>query len=256
MMLSYLYTVRRGRKVTKFWRSSIALLLLGLAGPGLTGFSSAGFAASQYQTTQSIEEAVRSATQTRATQHGYEDVTVEVRRLDPRLRLNQCSQGLDANVPAGSAVLGAVSVAVSCQDDSPWTIYVRGHVSAMQEVPVLNKPLARNALITANDLNLIKQPMGQASSGTVFKVDQLVGMELIRSMDAGAALRLSYLRKPDVIKRGQQVTLVSGVKGLEVRISGKALADAADGERVAVSNLSSGKRVEGIAHSDGTVSVQ
>ena len=234
--------------MTIFWRYGIGLLLLGLCSKAL--------AAGEYQTTDSIEEAVRSATQARALAHGYEDVTIEVRRLDPRLRLSQCGETLNARVPAGSAVLGAVSVAVSCQDASPWTIYVRGHVSAVQEVPVLNKPLARDTLITAEDLNLIKQPMGQASSGTVFEVEQLVGMELTRSLDAGSALRLSYLRKPDVIKRGQQVTLISGVNGLEVRISGKALADAADGERVAVSNLSSGKRVEGIAHSDGTVSVQ
>jgi flagella basal body P-ring formation protein FlgA len=41
-----------------------------------------------------------------------------------------------------------------------------------------------------------------------------------------------------------------------VRIAGKALGNAAEGEIVTVSNLSSGKRVQGIAHADGTVSVQ
>jgi flagella basal body P-ring formation protein FlgA len=129
-------------------------------------------------------------------------------------------------------------------------------VTALESIPVLNKPLARNDIITVDDLDLVRQPIGQTSGGTVFEVEQLVGMQLTRALDAGATLRLSNLRKPDVIKRGQQVTLVSGAKGLEVRIAGKALGNAAEGEIVTVSNLSSGKRVQGIAHADGTVSVQ
>ena len=59
-----------------------------------------------------------------------------------------------------------------------------------------------------------------------------------------------------MISRGQQITLIAGDNGLEVRMQGKALKDAAVGERVNVTNLSSGQQVEGIANSDGTVSVQ
>lgn len=89
----------------------------------------------------------------------------------------------------------------------------------------------------------------------VFDPQQIIGMELTRPLNAGSTIRISHLRPPKVIKRGQQVTLVTGLDGLEVRIQGKALRDAAAGERVAVTNLSSGKQIEGTAHSDGTVSV-
>ena len=178
MLLNHTHGTSRGPKVTNFWRIPIAMLLLLCSG--------AGFTSDAFQSTGSIETAVREVTGARATSHGYENVTVEVRRLDTRLRLAQCTQALDARVPPGSAVLGAVSVAVSCQDESPWTIYVRSHISAMQSVPVLNKPLARHAILTEDDLNVVKQPLGQASSGTVFKVEQLVGMQLTRALDAGA----------------------------------------------------------------------
>ncbi len=234
--------------MTNFWRCVVVAVAL-LANAGT-------LADDDFQPTDAIESAVRTATLERAHQHGYEDVTVDVRRLDPRLRLVRCEAPLDTRIPPASAVLGALSVAVSCQGDSPWTIYVRCHVTALESIPVLNKPLARNDIITVDDLDLVRQPIGQTSGGTVFEVEQLVGMQLTRALDAGATLRLSNLRKPDVIKRGQQVTLVSGAKGLEVRIAGKALGNAAEGEIVTVSNLSSGKRVQGIAHADGTVSVQ
>ena len=75
------------------------------------------------------------------------------------------------------------------------------------------------------------------------------------SVESGSSIRIDQLRAPKVIKRGQQVTLLTGLNGLEVRIQGKALRDAAAGERVTVTNLSSGKQIEGTAHSDGTVSV-
>jgi flagella basal body P-ring formation protein FlgA len=86
-------------------------------------------------------------------------------------------------------------------------------------------------------------------------VEQIIGMELTRSLDAGSTIGVNQLRPPKVIKRGQQVTLVAGAGNLQVRMQGKALGDATAGERVRVTNLSSNQQVEGIANSDGTVSV-
>lgn len=255
-MLTTLYRVLNGQYMTIFWRITgwqraiIAVIAL------LVGASPALAAGNGNQPAHTIEAAAVAAAKARAHQHGYDQVSVEVRQLDPRLRLGLCPSPLETSISSASAVLGAVSVAIACRGEQPWTIYVRSHVVAQESVPVLNKPLARNDVITRDDLKLITRPVDSNTSGMVMDEEQLVGMQLKRALDAGSILRLANLRKPNIIKRGQQVTLVSGTRGLEVRIQGKALADAAEGERVAVSNLSSGKRVEGIAHSDGTVSVQ
>lgn len=242
--------------MTIFWRlkgwqhAIIATIALCSSVPALLAANNAN------QPAHTIEAAAVAAARERAQEHGYDQVSVEVRKLDPRLRLGLCPSPLETTISAASAVLGAVSVAIACRGEQPWTIYVRSHVVAQQTVPILNKPLARHDVITADDLKLVTRPVDSSAQGMVLDAQQLVGMQLKRALDAGSILRLANLRKPNVIKRGQQVTLISSTRGLEVRIQGKALADAADGERVAVSNLSSGKRVEGIAHSDGTVSVQ
>ena len=99
-------------------------------------------------------------------------------------------------------------------------------------------------------------PVDSVIDGIIFEPGQIVGMELARSLNAGSTLKVSQLRQPKVIKRGQLVTLKAGAGGLEVQIQGKALEDAVEGERVMVSNLSSGKKVEGTANSDGTVTVR
>lgn len=246
--------------MTIFWRlrlrTSVAGTLLGACLLVGASVPTAIATSTESQPAHTIESAAVNAAQERARQHGYDQVSVEVRKLDPRLRLGLCPSPLETAISPASQILGAVSVAIACRGEQPWTIYVRSHVVAQQTVPVLNKPLARHEVITRSDLKLITRPVDSNTAGLIVETDQLVGMQLKRALDAGSILRLANLRKPDVIKRGQQVTLVSAARGLEVRIQGKALGDAADGERVAVSNLSSGKRVEGVAHSDGTVSVQ
>ncbi|MEO6369387.1 MAG: flagellar basal body P-ring formation chaperone FlgA, partial [Steroidobacteraceae bacterium] len=57
------------------------------------------------------------------------------------------------------------------------------------------------------------------------------------------------------VKRGQRVTLVASVGGLEVRAQGEAMADASATGRVRVLNLSSRKVVEGQVESGDRVRV-
>lgn len=205
------------------------------------------------QDLDSITAAAVSASEQRARQHGYNNVKTEVRPLDSRLRLPLCSETLSTISPHSSHVLGSVNIGVRCTGEKPWTIYVRANISALQSVPVLARPLPRNAIVSKDDLRLIDQPIRAAANGIIFDPKQIIGMELVRPLNAGSTIKVSQLRAPKVIIRGQQVTLVANFNGLDVRIQAKALRDAAAGERVMVSNLSSGKRVEGIAHRDGTV---
>lgn len=240
-----------GRDMSIFWRRL-------LVGGGLLGAICAGgpaAAADAVQPADTIVAAAVAASEERALQQGYDNVAVEVRPLDDRLRLPLCDEPLESFSPQAGQVLGAASVGVRCRGPEPWTIYVRTSVSARQEIPVLARSLPRNAVVTREDLKMIDQPLESAANGVILDPDRIVGMELTRALNAGSTIRLNQLRSPKIIKRGQQVTLTSGLNGLEVRIQGKALGDAAEGERVAVSNLSSGREVEGTAHSDGTVSV-
>jgi flagella basal body P-ring formation protein FlgA len=58
-----------------------------------------------------------------------------------------------------------------------------------------------------------------------------------------------------VIQHGQEVTLVAAAGGIEVRATGRALADGASGSRVKVQNLSSMKVVEGVVEGPDLVRV-
>ncbi|MFT5482481.1 MAG: flagella basal body P-ring formation protein FlgA [Halieaceae bacterium] len=233
--------------MTIFWRTacSIGVLLSAMA----------SVASTDQQPIASITAAAAAAGIKSAQQQGYKDVTAETRPLDRRLNLALCSEPLSIIPSRASRVLGPVSIGVRCAAPKPWTIYVRANVFAQQVLPVLVDALPRHSIIATNDLMMVSQALLQTDDDLVLKLDQIVGMELTQAVKAGSPLRFNQLRQPRLINRGQQVIIVSKHKGLEVSAKGTALADATAGERVVVSNTSSGRKIEGVVNTDGTVSV-
>lgn len=233
---------------TQSWRAVAIVCSLGL--------HNAAFGVEAWQPLEAITATAIAAGEERAKLHGHNNISVEVRPLDKRLRLPRCDEPLNGVIPQTSQALGAISVRIECATPKPWSIYVRAKVIAQRAVPVLTRPLARNATVSAADIRLVNMPVESVSNGIIFDPQQIIGMEVVRSLDADSTIRINQLRAPTVVKRGQLVTLIAGAGGLEVKIQGKAMGDAVEGERVSVSNLSSGKKVEGTANSDGTVTVR
>ncbi len=235
--------------MTIFWRGALSAGLLATLYVGTVA------AAGSIQTLDSIVAAAKSASDQRARQHGYDNVLSEVRPLDSRLQLPQCSEKLTTITPQSNRVLGSINIGVRCTGEKPWTIYIRAMVTAQQSVPVLTRPLARLSIVSKDDIQLINQPVHSTGNGVIYDPNQIIGMELIRPLNAGSPIKVNQLRSPKVVIKGQQVTLVARFGGLDVTIKGKALQSAAVGDRVRVTNLSSGKHVEGVAQADGTVLV-
>jgi flagella basal body P-ring formation protein FlgA len=186
---------------------------------------------------------------------GLTDVEVRVRPLDRRLRPALCDQPLEIIRPNVGNVLGPVSYGVQCPGSVPWTLYLRADVSASIDVPVLRRSMARGDLISAQDIDVVRRRITTRAADLIVDPDALIGMEVIRPMPAGSTLRQGQVDYPVLITRGQSVTLIAGGGGLEVRMQGKAMGNGAAGDRLVVTNTSSGRRVEGIVQSDGSVQI-
>ena len=72
---------------------------------------------------------------------------------------------------------------------------------------------------------------------------------------AGSVLTGADLVAARLVRRGDTISLVSRQDGVEVRMVGRALADAGERERVSAENLSSRKVVQGVVNGDGEVVV-
>lgn len=180
---------------------------------------------------------------------------VSVGTLDERLKLPACEQELQADVPSGNAQRGAITVPVRCEGKSAWTVYVPVRISQKLQVVVLTRALTPGSVITADAVRTLEQDSTALPFGYLTQPELAVGKVLKRSLAAGNVLTPDALASPVAIKRGERVTLIGHAGAIEVRADGKALANAAAGERVRVENGASRRVVEGVAREGNIVEV-
>jgi flagella basal body P-ring formation protein FlgA len=114
----------------------------------------------------------------------------------------------------------------------------------------------RGDIIGQNDIEWREQEVSRDLVGYVTDELKIIGKEARKHLRSGNPLRSSDLISPQIIDRGQPVDLVARSSGLVVNMQGKALANGAEGDRLLVQNMSSGKKVEGLVLAGGTVLIQ
>ena len=175
--------------------------------------------------------------------------------LDNRLRLARCTDGLRAQTPQGMALQSRTLVGVACQGPVHWTVYVSVTVESQISVLVLKHPVPRDARLTADDVTIEPRKVTGQMTAYLTAVSDLQGRSAQRPLPMGTPLTMDMLKADLVIQHGQQVTLVAAAGGVEVRATGRALADGANGARIKVQNLSSMKVVEGVVDGPDQVRV-
>lgn len=180
---------------------------------------------------------------------------IKMGNLDKRLKLTRCNKSLETYLPKGSRTLGNITVGVKCSGSKPWSLHVPASVSLYINVLVSSQPLTRGTVLAPGDVKQNRYDLAKLANGYFTHASQSVGMKLKRSISAGTALTPAMVKKPQIIKRGQQVTMLARAGRMEVRTTGKALANGAIGDRIAVINLSSKQKLEGIITANGEIQI-
>lgn len=176
--------------------------------------------------------------------------------LDSRLRFARCQGPLNAFVLNKAAPLAARNtVGVRCEQGAEWTVYLPVMLDAEIRVLVLRRAMPRGAPILEADVDAQLRRVPGLISQYVSDVGSLYQYRIKRPATAGAALTQDMLQRDAVIRRGQQVILVSRLSGIDVRANGVALSDGGDADRIRVQNQSSLKVVEGVVESSNLVRV-
>jgi len=211
--------------------------------------------AAEYQTHESIHDAARQFMLEHTMAVYNQPAEITSGRLDSRLRLRKCDLPLETYLPDGSRNLGRLTVGVRCSDSKPWSLNVPIRVSIYKDVVVAAGPLARGTILSHDDIKLVPYDVSKLPGSYIEEETDTIGKQLKRRVSAGVPMTSSMMKRPQIIKRGQRVSIIAGVGGMEVRMSGKALAHGAVGDRIRVLNLSSKKKVEGTVTSSGDIRV-
>jgi flagella basal body P-ring formation protein FlgA len=179
------------------------------------------------------------------------------------------SNGVDVSIDAGSQYLVLKGISepkltnFSWVDDQRFQVTfdvgghekkIRGCLSAMASIPVLNKQLDSGAIIEKEDLEFMNIPSHKLTKYMIQDEKELVGKTLRRrSVKVGDALSVHDVTSPIIIKRGDLVTMKVESPNVVISTRGKAQGNAAVGQSVQVMNLESKRLIEGVVKDPQTI---
>lgn len=215
-----------------------------------------GFSMPSYAAFQSLGDIRHAAEQFAAERFGRdENSTIEANRLDPRLKLQQCSTPLYTQALSTQNHTGNMTVVVKCEGAKPWTVYVPVKIKTYIEVAIAKRPLARGIPITSKDIVFEKREVSRLGAGYFENKEALNNRPPKRTLAKGAVISPRDLGINKIVSKGDRVSIIAHTNGITVRMPGQALSDAGKGEGVRVRNLSSKRTVDAIVVEPGLVKV-
>ncbi len=144
---------------------------------------------------------------------------------------------LDLNIDLNKNTVMIPVFATKNIDSKGWII---AEIKRYQNVPVLNKSAKIGDVLTEDMVSLEYRQMTNTRE-TVQKIEAVIGMQVVRFINAGQILQYSDLKKESVLKKGQIVKAMFGAPEFEVAISAEAQESGAIGDVVKIKNLDSQK---------------
>ena len=186
---------------------------------------------------------------------GEEGVTIDVSPLDSRLRLKACSVPLLVDYQRSRSRSGRTIVQVRCQGEKPWRIYVTATVRKLQNVVVTLAPILKGERVALENLAYEQRDISRLRHGFFEEKEQLKGKFAKKAIRGDVVLTPQQLFVPNLIDKGDQVSILFQKGDLKVQMKGVALENGHRDGKIRVKNSSSGKIVEGTVIAPGRIKI-
>ena len=123
------------------------------------------------------------------------------------------------------------------------------------DVVVPAHDIARGAVVGEGDLTTKSIAVTRVSDGILRNASDVTGREAKRALRTGEFLRNSDLKRPALVAKGANVTMVFESPGIHLTAVGRALAEGGEGDSIAVLNPTSYRQVVAVVTGPGTVRV-
>ncbi|MDB5490859.1 MAG: flgA [Micavibrio sp.] len=133
---------------------------------------------------------------------------------------------------------------------------VTGSVKAMTTIPVLKNALRNGDMIGEGDIEMVDFFTSDIQGNTMLKASDVIGMTPRRMAMAGKPINAVDLQSPQLVDRGQGVTIIFKAGPLNLTAMGKALQAGARGDVIHVVNNSSNRTVDAIISGEREVTVK
>ena len=227
---------------------------LSLAGLALLGATATGHAQEAGEDAKALESLARSAAALE-----FPQLTAHQRFLigpiERTAELAKCTLPVRAQPTTSHHMADRVTIELKCGDVKGWHLYVPVRIIGTSTVAVAAHALVIGSVLKPSDMTVETHDLSELPLGFIDDPQVAAGLTVSRPVPGGAYITNQQLVASRVVQRGQTVTLVADAGGMSIRMAGRALTDGLINQRVKVTNLSSGKTVEGIARSEQTVEI-
>lgn len=145
-----------------------------------------------------------------------------------------------------------VRVAVKINGSLQMHIVTAWRVKKIVNVLVAARDLPSRTIVSAEDFIYEPREIARIDE-VVFDVESIIGLETKRPLSVGSVVSRSMLGKPQVIRSGDNVTILSKAGSVVVQAAGQALQSGSIGDVIRVRNLGSGKTILARIESESTV---
>ncbi|MFN2361249.1 MAG: flagellar basal body P-ring formation chaperone FlgA [Marinobacter sp.] len=217
----------------------------------------AGTAVAANTTADQIYTAAEEFLQSFAEEQAGEGFTVihDTGKLDARLSLATCDNPPNVSFSGDPWKTTQPSLLVSCEGARPWRMFLPVSVTITGDAMVAARTLSRGERLTESAMRTDSVVVNSTRRGAVTSEDQLIGMEMRRSVNAGTVFTPDLLLTPAAIERGDHVIISARSGNFSVNSRGKALASGGIGEQVLVENLSSSRTLRARVTAPGHVEI-
>ncbi len=130
-----------------------------------------------------------------------------------------------------------------------------GSLTETFETVVPTHEIAQGQVLNASDLAIERRPKAALSTSTLTTVEQAQGLSTKHALRAGQVIHQADVAKPELVGRGETVTIVFQVPGITLTILGKANEPGALGDVISVLNVQSKHTIQATVIGPGRVSV-
>ncbi|MCM2971628.1 flagellar basal body P-ring formation chaperone FlgA [Larsenimonas suaedae] len=162
------------------------------------------------------------------------DQTLHVDVLMPHGTLGACHNPQPFMPNAGGRLRSTITVGLRCPDNQPVTRYFQARIRLEGNYYVAKAPLDTGHVIRTSDLIARRGDLTALSKQLVTTRSALVGQITTRRIGSRLPILENMVKSPDLIARGDEISVIAQGKGFYLTSSGIALNSAGKGDSVRI----------------------
>lgn len=184
-----------------------------------------------------------------------QDFDIKLGYLDKHLTLEPCAHPVEISQRHGQIIHGRMSLDVECRQPKTWRVTVPVQIEIYKTIAITNQFLPRGKLITSDDISFMRHNISSIGEGYFESKDNLIGMEISRTIRQGSIIKPNMIKEPILVRRGNAVKIISLGQNISVQALGIALQDGVKGDTIAVKNRATNLTVEGKVTAPDTITI-